>query len=235
MELFGILFKEILYRPLYNLLVFFYNVLPGHDFGVAIIVLTLAVKALLYFPSQSAIRTQKIFNELQPKIKEIQEKFKTDKTQQGVALMEMYKANKVNPLSSLLPLFIQVPLLIALFKVLWSGLDANQLNGLYSFVQNPGLINPMFLGLLNLSQAVPFLAVLAGLSQFVQSKMMMPKIKKAPAKDDFAGLMNQQMLYMMPFLTVVISWKLPAGLTLYWTVMTIFSIIQQYFVLKKSK
>jgi len=236
MEFLNILFNDLLYRPLFNLLVWIYNVIPGHDFGVAIILLTIIIRLLLFSLSRSSIETQKVLNELQPKIKEIQEKYKNDKEKQGVALMEIYKKNKVNPFSGFLAIIIQIPILIALYKVFLSGFDPEKLNGLYSFIINPGYINPMFFGIFDLSKSLPFLAVLAGIFQFIQSKMLMPKKSAQKGKtDNFMSLMSEQMLYMSPFITVIFAWKFPGGLALYWTINTIFSIVQQYLVFQKDK
>lgn len=233
MNIISLFFQEVLCRPLFNLLILLYNIIPGHDFGLAIILSTIIIKILLIPSSRSAIRSQKDLTELQPKIKEIQEKYKSDKEKQGLALMELYKAHKINPFGGFLTLLVQIPILIALYRVFWTGLDPDKLNGLYSFIRHPGVINPFFLGIIDLSKASPILAVLAGISQFIQTRMMTPKLKKIDHKADTMSLVNQQMLYMMPFLTIIIVWKLPGGLPLYWTVITLFSIIQQYFVLKK--
>lgn len=235
MNIISLFFHEVLYRPLFNLLIFLYNVIPGHDFGVAIILLTVIIKVLLIPSSQSAIRAQKAMTDLQPKIKEVQEKYKGDKEKQGLALLELYKAHKINPFGGFLTLLVQIPILIALYQVFWTGLDPNKLNGLYPFVFHPGAISPFFLKIVDLSKASPVLAILAGVSQFIQTRMMLPQQKKAAQQDSMMNLMNQQMVYMMPFLTIIIAWRLPGGLSLYWTVITLFSIIQQYFVLKKTK
>jgi len=97
------LFNTILYRPLLNFLVLLYKYVPGHDFGIAIILLTVIVKLLLYPLGSKAIKSQKNLAEIQPKIKEIQEKYKDDKEKQTRALMEFYKEAKVNPFSGCLP------------------------------------------------------------------------------------------------------------------------------------
>lgn len=235
MSIITLLYNEILYRPLFNGLIFLYNVIPGHDFGVAIIVLTLVIRGVLYPLNQKAIKSQKALAELQPKIKEVQQKFKNEKEKQGAALMELYKAHKINPASGCLPFLIQFPVLIALFSVFKSGLDPEKLNGLYSFVAHPGAINNLFLGLVNLAEKNYVLAILAGALQFVQTKMMTPKNPATQSgTSDFSSMMNKQMLYFFPILTTFIAASLPAGLGLYWVAMTAFGIVQQYFVLKKN-
>jgi YidC/Oxa1 family membrane protein insertase len=233
MSIFTLLYNEILYRPLFNGLIFLYNFIPGHDLGIAIVVLTIIVRGILYPLSQKAIKSQKEIQELQPKIKELQQKHKNDREAQGRALMELYKAHKVNPASGCLPMLIQLPILLALFSVFRTGLDPARLNGLYGFIANPGVINNIFLGFLDLSQKNIYLAVLAGLAQFVQSKMMTPKTT-ASGGSDFASVMSKQMLYFFPIFTVFIAATLPAGLALYWIAMTVFGVVQQYFVLRKK-
>jgi len=236
MSIITLLYNEILYRPLFNGLIFLYNVIPGHDFGIAIIVLTLISRVILYPLNQKAIKSQKALAELQPKIKEIQQKYKNEKEKQGQALMELYKVHKINPASGCLPFLVQFPVLIALFSVFRSGLDPEKLNGLYSFVSHPGAINNMFLGLINLAEKNYILAILAGALQFIQTKMMTPKNPNAAkaGSSDFSSMMNKQMLYFFPILTTFIAASLPAGLGLYWVAMTAFGIAQQYFVMKKN-
>lgn len=228
-------FHSLFYEPLFNLLIFLYNTVPGHDFGVAIILVTVIIKILLIPSSNSAIKSQKEMADLQPKIKEIQKKYKDDREKQGLAMMELYKENKINPFGGFLSLIIQIPILIALYSVFLDGFNPEKLIGLYHFVVNPGIVNPSFLGLIDLSKSSIILAILASLLQYFQTKMMMPVIKNKEKKDDFLSLLNQQMVYMAPFMTLLIGLKFPAGLTLYWTTITLFAIIQQYFVIGKKK
>ena len=108
------LYNEFLYRPLFNLLVFFYNTIAFSDVGIAIVLLTVFTRLIFLPLSQKAIRSQKALQELQPQIKAIQEKYKDNKEEQGRQVMAFYKQNKTNPLSGCLPLLIQLPILIAL-------------------------------------------------------------------------------------------------------------------------
>lgn len=230
-------FNEVLYRPLFNILVWLYNVIPGNDLGVAIVILTVIIRFILYPLSKKAIQSQKALNELQPKIKEIQKRHK-NKEEAAKAMMDLYKTHKVNPMAGCLPILIQLPLLIALYRVFFNGLNPESLNDLYSFIQAPEALNVMFLGLVNLSERSIFLAFLAGGLQFVHSKMVMPQIKPNKKKSDmpdFATIMSKQMLYMMPLLTVFIAWSLPSALPLYWIVITLFGIIQQYYTKSEIK
>ena len=231
-------FRVILYRPLFNVLIFLYAYLPGHDLGIAVIGLTIIIK-LLFFPlSLKAIKSQKALSELQPKIKEIQKKYKDDKGKQSREIMEMYKREKVSPFSGCLPLLIQFPVLIALFWVFRTfegGLSGEEFQLLYPFISQPEIINTQFLGVIDLIKPSAYLAVLAGVFQFFQTKMMTPKIEVGDKKKtDFSGMMQKQMQYLFPIITVVILFRLPSAIGLYWLTTTLFSVIQQYVVLKKK-
>jgi len=233
MNILSLLFNEVIYRPLFNGLIFLYNVLPGHDFGIAIIVLTVIIRIILYPLNQKAIKSQKEMQLIQPKVKEVQQKYKNNKEEQGKALMDLYKEHKINPASGCLPILVQLPILCGLFSVLRAGLNPEKLTQLYSFVARPEIINNTFLGILDLSQKSIILAILAGIAQFIQSKMLMPKTS-ASQSSDFSSVMNKQMVYFFPVFTVFIAASLPAGLGLYWVATTVFGIVQQYFVLKKK-
>ena len=113
----GEIFNQFLYQPLFNVLIFFYNVIPGHDLGVAIILVTLLIRVVLFPLSKKGIKSRKALEELQPKIKEIQNKHK-DKEERARQMMTFYKENKVNPASGCLPLLVQLPIFIALYWVL---------------------------------------------------------------------------------------------------------------------
>ena len=234
MNIIILFFNEVLYRPLFNGLIFLYNAIPPHDFGVAIILLTIIIRLILYPLNQKAIISQKAISQLQPQVKEIQSQHPTDKVKQSRLLMDLYKKNNVNPASGCLPLLIQLPILIALYRVFWNGLNPESLNGLYFFVSRPEQIDPMFLGLISLAKANAALAILAGIFTFWQSKMMVGLQSSVGKGSDFGAAMNKQMLYFMPLFTIFIAWKLPAGLTLYWVVTTLAGILQQYYVIKKN-
>ena len=203
---------------------------------MAIILLTLLIKFALYPLAQQSIKSQKALQDLQPKIDEIKLKYKDDKEGLSKAMMSVYKDNKVNPFSSCLPLLVQLPFLIAIFQVLSKGL--NDSGSLYSFIKAPENINYIFLGIADLSKPNIILAVLSGAAQFWQSKMMItkkPEIKSEGSKDEeFASIMNKQMLYMMPVITVLIGMKLPGGLALYWLASTLFTVFQQRLVFRKK-
>lgn len=232
-------FYIILYQPLFNSLVLLYNYLPGHDFGIAIIALTLIIRIILFPISIKAVKSQKGLQKIQPKMQEIQKKYKDDKEKQAKEILDLYKSEKINPFSALLLAIIQLPILIALYRVFWGGLNPKELSGLYKFVLNPGHINALFLHIVDLSKPNLIFAILAGLVQYFQTKMLLPKtnpqntVKNGNA--DFSQVMQKQMTYFFPVFTVIILVSLPSALGLYWVASGLFSIIQQYFLLKDNK
>lgn len=220
------IFNLIFYEPILKSLTFIQDIIPGHDFGWAIIILTILIRILLWPLASQSIRSQKAMQELQPELNALKEKYKDQKEKQAQAMMELYKNKKINPVSGCLPLLIQFPILIALYYALQSGLSASD------------SANNIFLGL-DLTKKNLILAVLVGALQYYQVKMMMaskPKpvqTEKADSMEDFSQIMNKQMLYVMPLILAFTAYSLPAGIALYLVVTTAFSVVQQYFTMKK--
>lgn len=237
------LFHAIIYQPLYNLLILLYNIVPGKDFGISIILITVFLRTILIPLYKKQIESQKKLQELQPKIKALQEKTKGKKEEQTKQLMELYKEHKTNPFSGCLPLIIQLIFLIAIYRVLiaisGNGLSVDQ-SQLYSFVANPGKINQFFIFLVDLTKPSIVIAAMAAIAQYFQTKMLMasqpvPEKKDASSGPDMAQMMSKQMLYLGPFLTLFIGIKFPAGLSLYWLTSTLFMLVQQIMIQKKSE
>lgn len=229
------LYHQILVRPIFNFLVFLYNTIPGGDFGIAILVLTIIIRFIFTPLSIKTLVSQKKLNMLQPKIKELQDKHKNDRVALGQATMAMYKEHGVNPFSGCLPLLIQLPILLALYSALGSGFKQESLTTLYGFVSNPGSINEISLGFLNLAHKAPLLGFLAGGLQWLQSKLSLSYQSKNGAQDkgNPAIQMTKQMLYFFPVMVIIIAWNLPAGLVLYWVVTTLFSVFEQMYINKR--
>ena len=237
MEFFINAFNTLLYQPLFNALIFLYQVIPGQDFGIAIIVLTILIKIIFYPLTTKAIKSQRALAELQPKIQEIQQKFKENKEKQAKEMIALYQREKINPFSGCLPLLIQLPILIALFQVFIKGFGPEQMELLYGFIPCPGVINFYFLGTVNLIEPNIIMALLAGITQFFQSKMLIPKLKKQQGEGkmaQFSVIMQKQMIYFMPFFTVLILLGLPSAMGLYWLVTALFSIGQQRLIIKNQ-
>ncbi len=230
MEFIGDIFKTVLTHPLLNLLVFFYNYIP--DIGVVIILITVVVRLLLFPSFHKSLKHQKALANLQPKMNEIKEMHKNDREKQAKAMMELYAAHKINPLSSCLPLLIQLPILIALYRVFMQSLGGGHLDGIYSFIHAPETISPMFLGFLNLSHKNWIMAAIAAILQYFQGKMQQPSVASS---DSTAQIMAMQTMYMFPLMTLILgATLLPSGLTLYWIVTTLFGIGQQYYIIRKE-
>lgn len=225
------LFNEILYRPLFNLVIFLYNILPGNDFGVAIIVLTILIRVIFFPLSIKTIRSQRVLSKLNPKMKEIKERLKNDSRAQSAAIVQLYKESKVNPLGGCLPLLIQIPILIALYRAFIAGFKPESLGMLYGFIANPGTINRISMGFIDITSRAPLMAVIAGVAQFFQAKMASSSQDlKAQADNKEMAAINSQMLYFMPIMVIIIGWNLPAGLVLYWIITTLFSFLEQLYV-----
>ena len=239
--MFSLLYNDIIYRPILNLLVFLYNIIPGHDIGVAIVLVTVLIRLLLAPSFHKSLKSQKAMNDLQPKLNAVREKYKDDKQGQAAAMMALYKENKISPFSSCLPLILQLPILIALYQVFIKALHGN-LDGLYKYIHHPASISPISFHVIDLSRAatgplglyIPalVLAILAGAVQFWQSKMMIPK---AAGQDATTKAMRLQTTYILPLVSAFIALRLPAGLPLYWVITTLFAVGQQYYIIKKQK
>jgi len=242
------IFNAALYRPLFNVLIALYQYVPGRDFGIAVILLTILIKFLLYPLGTWSIKSQKALAEIQPKLKEIQEKFKEDKEKQTKAIMELYKQAKVSPFSGCLPILIQFPILIALYRLFWQGLNPAQFSSLlYGFMPKITSLNTYFLGIFDLSKSGYMevegvrhylwfniiLIFLTGAVQFLQTRMLLPKpSKNKKQKDGLSDVMQKQMQYVMPVFIILILFSLPSAVALYWLTSSLFSIIQQKIVFK---
>ena len=233
------LYTEVLYRPLFNALVGIYTILPWQDMGLAIILLTLGMRIILAPLFWKAQKSQKDLAKIQPELKKVQQEFKHDREKQGRALMELYAKHRVNPMSGCLIALVQLPLLIALFSVFRHGFDPSQLVYLYSFIENPGALNPQaFWGILDLARGGIqglLLGIGAAATQYVQTKMTLPAPPSAGDKHDFSRIIQTQSLYVFPLFILVWSYTLPLALTLYWTVLNIFGILQEVIVRRLRK
>ena len=227
MGVFNLLYNEILWRPLFNGLVFVYNILPWKDLGLAIVIFTVIIRIILTPLLLKARRSQQEMSFLQPEIKKIQEKHKGNKEVQSKAMMELYAKYKVNPFSGCLVIIIQLPILIALFQVFRKGFGEVRAEDIYSFVQNPGTLHSLSLGFLDLSKGNIYLGVIAAITQYFQTKMTIDQSAGAVPQQGFAKSLQWQSLYFFPVLILLWSYTLPSALTLYWTVLNILGIVQE--------
>jgi YidC/Oxa1 family membrane protein insertase len=242
------IFHTLIYQPLYNAVIFFYTGLPIQDFGVAIILTTILIKAAFFSLSRMQIEQQKRMQEIQPKLKAIQEKYKTDKAEQTKAIMACYKENKVNPFAGCLPLIVQLVFFITFYRVIININDNSlvvQGADVYSFVKNPGEIERLAFGFLDMVKASPVLGALGALAQYFQTKMILPQTstsntgkkdeKTSGDMPDMAAIMGKQMLYLGPALVFFFSFQFPAALSLYWFVSTLLAWLQQKWIFSHQK
>jgi len=233
------LYHTIFYQPLYNALVLLTNILPFHDLGLAIVILTILVRFILFPFSHRSVVTQRKMKKIEPEVNKLKEKFKKNKEEQTRQIMALYREHGISPFSGFLMLLIQFPVFIALYMILRQGTEANQ-QFLYSFISFPQHINTVFLGLVDISKSSYVISFLAAASQFFQVKLSMPAVKKAVSgsgsfKDELQKSMGIQMKYIMPVLIFFIAQRFSSGMALYWTTSNIFAILHEIIVAKKSE
>jgi len=221
------LFNTFLYEPVINLLVLLYNTIAFGDFGLAIILLTVLVRLGLAPMYQKTLRQQAITQKIRPEILKIQQDHKNNKEKQTILLMELYKKNKINPFYIFLVLLIQIPILLALFQAFTNGINGSVSNIIYPFISDPGVFNPVFLGIINLNERNLVLIILTALAQFVQIKLT------SPANNNVADLKIKMpsssiMGVFLALFTVFVLWNFPSALAIYWLTSTVFAIGQQY-------
>ncbi len=237
------MWNTIIYEPLYNAFVFVLTNTPNHNIAVAIIIFTILVKIVLFPLYQKNIKSQMAMKLLEPELKEIQAKYKDDRTELGRKTMELYKTNKINPLTAILLLLIQLPILIALYFVFSRGLSGGT-EHLYSFIKFPEQINTVMFGFIESTKPFIPLGILAGVTQALQARVSFPKLppkeettekKEISFQDEFAKSMRVQVLYVLPVFITVISLGFPSAITLYWVVANIFGTLQEIYVKRTIK
>lgn len=230
-------FKTIIYIPLYNLLILTAGLLPTHDAGLSIVLVTLFVKFLTYPLSKKTAVAQLEMKKHENELNLVKEKYKNDKEKQAIEIMAFYKKYKINPFSSIFMVFIQIPVIYSLYHIfLHSGLPGVNVDSLYSFIPKPTDISMMFLGLIDVSVKNVYLAFLAGASSYIQIKNASPVSPTPVNKDstpDFATMMTSQMKYTFPVIVFFISWKVSGAVALYWLVSNLFTIGQDYYIKRK--
>ena len=240
------LWRGIIYQPILNVLIGILIYLPNHPLGLAIILLTVIIRTILLVPSQKAMKAQMRMQEMQPKIEELKQKYKDDQARLAQETMLLWKTSKVNPLSSCLPILLQLPILIALYSVVNGGLSPDRSALIYNFMPSFSLheIDPFFLGFDLLTRSVIVLPLIVGGLQFIQMQLMMAKQKKKKAaqKEGAAPkpmqnemeMANKMMKYIMPVMIAVFTAQLPAAVGLYWGTSTFYGILQQLVVNKEG-
>lgn len=238
------IWHTLFFDPIYNSLVFFIDVVRGGDVGLAIICTVILVKLVILPISLKAIRTQLAMREIEPKLAKIKEDYKDQREVQAVKTMELFREAKVNPFSSILLLFIQIPIVIALYFSVSQGggvkLPAINTALLYSFVPTPEFASMVFLGFLDITKKSIVLAFIAALTQFIHTNLSLPPQKPRDPnaepnfKDDFARSMQLQMRYVMPILIFFVAYTISAAIALYFTISNLMAIAQEYVVRHKG-
>lgn len=233
MNLLSQIYNEILFRPLFNLLVGVADLLPGHNLGLAILVVTVLVRLILLpfslHQARHAAHQQKKMTDLKTELKKINERFQHDAAARSQATLELYRRAGLNPAAGCLPLLIQLPVLIALYRVFLSGVGPATAHYLYSFISLPTNLSPVFFSI-DLTIPNLLLAILAGLTQFFQMRTMQPTPSQPGADEKSAQMMatmQRNMAFIFPVMTVFITLRLPAALALYWVATTLFALGQQ--------
>lgn len=236
------IWHALFFDPIYNGLVFLIDTVPHGDVGLAIILLTILVKVALLPLSLKAARTQRVMRDIEPKLAVIKETHKNDRELVARHTLAVYKDVGVNPFASIFLLFIQIPVVIALYLSVYSrtGIRLPDINThiLYSFVSAPTVTSMLFLGIVNIAAKSIPLAALAGITQFIQVHLTFPKAEKIAEgtkpslKDDFTRSMQMQMRYVMPILIFFFAYTASASVALYFIVSNILGIAQEYIVRK---
>jgi YidC/Oxa1 family membrane protein insertase len=232
----GSIFHTIIYLPIYNALVYFVDIVPTHDIGIAVIIVTILVRLILYPLAKRAIRAQMAMKEIAPEIETLK-KTHPDSNEQSRAIMALYKERGVNPFAGFFVLLIQLPILIGLYWVFARGGFPNvHAEYLYAFVPVPEHINTMFLGLVNMAGHSVVLAVLAALTQMTYTRLSMgPRGAQTPVEavessfsKDMTKSLDLQARYVLPLIIGFVGYTIAAAAPLYWITSNLFMIGQEY-------
>lgn len=237
------LYHTFVFNPLYNGLIFLMDVIPWVDAGIAIVIFTIIIKLILFPLSKKAVVTQLKMKKIEPELSALKTQYKDDKQMQATKTLEIYRNNGVNPFASILLIFIQLPIILALYKVFLTGFSNINTDILYSFVRVPEFINLNFLGLIDITGKNILLALLAGITSYIQIKYSMPITPKTPPnvnmskeekfRYDLSRTMSVQMKFMLPLLAFFVSWTISGAIAIYWITSNVFTIAQEL-VIRRS-
>jgi YidC/Oxa1 family membrane protein insertase len=236
------LWHTFFFDPVYNGLVFFIGIVPGGDVGLAIIAAVVVVKIILLPLSIKAAKTQRLMRELEPKLREIKEKYKDSREEQAKAMMALYREAGMNPFASIFLIFAQIPIIIALYFAVYNGggvaLPEINTELLYFFVAapDPAGVSMNFLGLIDITGKSFILALLAGVTQYYQIVLALPPMPPREEgaepnfKDDFMRTFQVQMRYGLPVIVFIFAYIISAAIALYFLVSNILAIAQEVYV-----
>lgn len=230
-------FYSFIFEPLYNGLVYLVDVVPAHDMGIAVILLTIFVRVILFPLSKQAVRTQMAMREIAPEIEALKEKYKDKQEEQARAIFALYRERGVRPFSSFFLILIQFPILFGLYWVFWKGgLPELRPDILYSFVPAPEAVKMEFLGLIDMRERSFLLAALAGVTQLAYARLSMgPRKPRDTSKEpsfsaDMAHSFDLQARFVLPVIVAGIAYTVAAAVPLYWTASNLFMIGQELFM-----
>lgn len=234
--------RTILLEPMFNVLLALYVLIPGGDFGVAVIVLTVIIRIFMWPLVRKQVRHQQAMRIIQPKLDKINKKYKDDQQKRSEKMLELFKKEEVNPFAPFGIILIQMPILITLFFVLREIVNGDTVGDTaYSFIaslpavdaiiSNPEAFEPSLFGLVNMAESSLVIAVLAGGAQYIQARQMSPA--KSDGDDNKAN-MQRNMVKFLPLITVGVASQFPAALALYWTVSSLVAIVQQKILIEET-
>lgn len=234
-------FNAVFYDPIYNALVALVALIPGGNVGIAVIIVTIIIRLILLPFSLSAARTQRSMKILEPKLKALKETYKGDKEKEALETLALYREEKVNPFASILTVFIQIPVLLALYWVFYyepfSTLASINIARLYSFTPLPHFISLEFLGFISVAGKSITLAVLAGATQYLQAHMALAGTMKPSEgggmQNDFQRIMGLQLKYVFPFLIGTISYTTSGAIALYFITTNLAGSLQELHIRKE--
>lgn len=235
------MFISIFVQPIYNCFIFILGLVPGGDVGIAIVILTILVRAVFYPLFTSSIRTQMAMQAVQPELAELTERYKDDRMELARRQSELFKRHRIHPFTSLGVAIIQIVIFISLSYSFFNlGLPEIRIDLLYPFVHAPALVNEQFLGILDLTKPHNiFLTIIVLVLQYLVSRLtlartIVPSITPA-AKERIAMQQMQQkmMLYMLPLFIAVATYFTASAIGLYFAVGNIVSLAQEWLIRRK--
>lgn len=233
------MFTTFLVQPIYNLFVFLIGLMPQGDAVLAIIVMTLIMRAVLYPVFTSSIRTQMGMQAMQPDLDAAEEKYKNNKEALTRERMALLKKHKVNPFAGFGALIIQLVVLIALYFALFrEGFPAIDQTLLYSFVQMPAQVSTIFFGLVDIMASHHIvLALLVGATQYMAIRLTLRRTPSPthPDKEAAHKMQSAMMLYFMPALMAVVSYTFPAAVGVYFVTGNLVSLFQEWVLMKQNQ
>lgn len=236
------LWNTIFYQPIYNALIFTIDKITFGDIGFAIIFITILIKFILLPLATKSIKTQILMKRMDPEMKQIKKDF-PGKEEQAKKTFELYKKYGTSPFSGCLIALIQLPIIIALYRVFLNGISFDPAQ-IYSFIHIPTVLHTNFLGFIEIHSKSIILAILAGGTQFIQGYLanpIKPKVEVVTEEDakktqsfqeQMSDSMQTNIKYMLPIFIAFISYQISAAVALYFIASNTFTIIQESYIRK---